>query len=121
VKILVAEDDYALADILRETLDCCGCNVDVAHDGMKALSFLRTEQYELVFLDHNMPEMTGVELLKYIKENDIKTKTVMMSGYPNMKEFLAKAVGADEYLNKPYSVDQIRSLVEKYRDNPHES
>ena len=60
-----------------------------------------------------MPELTGLELIKYIKQNNIASKIVMLTGCPEMEQFLAEAVGADGYLKKPCELAQIMATIDK--------
>ena len=91
-----------------------GHSVDVASNGKRALVLIKNKQYDIAFLDHNMPELTGLELIKYIKDNDLKIKTIILSAYPEIDDFFAKTVGADEYLEKPYQLSDIEEIVNKY-------
>jgi len=114
MKILIADDEKGFTEILEERLTFKGCSVDIAHDGKKALELLESNVYDLVFLDHNMPELTGLELAKHIKVNKLTTKTVIITGYPEIEGFFAKAVGADEFLAKPVKIRDIEKLINKY-------
>ena len=61
-----------------------------------------------------MPEMTGLELVRYIRENKIDSKIVMVTGYPAIRGFFAKAIGTDEYLTKPVKLADVDAVIEKY-------
>ena len=65
-------------------------NADLAFDGEKALRLIKLNGYDLVFVDHNMPELTGLELIKYIRENNLNTKIVMITGYPAIEGSVVK-------------------------------
>lgn len=114
MNILIADDEIEMIELLKSSLSRKGHIVDTASSGDKALDLIKSNRYELVFLDHNMPELTGIELIKYIKENSLKAKTVMITGYPSISDFGAKAVGADEYLVKPIMIEKIEEIIEKY-------
>ncbi len=112
--ILVADDKKEIVDLLELFLKKKGHQVDIASDGKAASELLLKNNYDLAFFDHNMPEMTGLELVKLVKANNLKTKTVILTGYPTMKDFLAKSVGANEYLNKPCQLKEIDDILTKY-------
>ncbi|OPX30247.1 MAG: hypothetical protein B1H08_02230 [Candidatus Omnitrophica bacterium 4484_171] len=114
MRILVADDNKELMDILKIFLEKKGHTVTTAADGNEALENLKSNAYDLAFVDHNMPELTGVELVKFVKKNNIKTKMVILTGYPSMKDFFAKSVGADGYINKPCSLEDVESIVNEY-------
>jgi DNA-binding response OmpR family regulator len=114
MRILVADDKKEIVDILELFLKKKGYEVDTAQDGKAAAELLLKNDYDIAFFDHNMPEMTGLELVKLVKANNLKTKTVILTGYPTMRDFLAKSVGADEYLNKPCQLKEVDDIVKKY-------
>lgn len=114
MRILIADNAHEVVDLLKEVLVQRMQLVDTAFDGREAMEFLQRNSYDLVFLDHDMPELTGLELVKYIRSQHMKTKIVMISGYPTMQDFFVKTVGADEYIPKPFSLEDIIAVVEKY-------
>ena len=114
MRILIADDEVDFLDIMKESLERKGHDVDTAQDGAEVLRCLKHHKYDIAFLDHNMPELTGLEVIKHIKENKIDTITVMITGYPSMKDFFAKTLGADEYLDKPCELEDIYAIIEKY-------
>ncbi len=110
----MVDDEPAVLKPLRQYLLGGGHHSDMAFDGKSALRLLRKENYDLVFLDFEMPEITGLELIKIIKKDGMKTKTIMMTGYDLMENFIADSVGADEYLAKPFKLKAIDRMIEKY-------
>ena len=115
MRILIADDEEEFVDMLKERLRYKNVEMDFAFDGRQALELIKANHYDLVFLDHNMPEITGLELVRYIKENKMDSKIVMVTGYPAIRGFFAKAIGTDEYLTKPVQLRDIDEIVEKYR------
>lgn len=111
--ILIVDDEDVIVALLEQFFEEMGYSVDVAKNGNDALKLAQTNQYDLIFTDHDMPEMTGVEFVKRVRESDKKTKIVMISGYPNMEEFVARSVGADEYLSKPLKLADIEATVKR--------
>lgn len=110
--ILIADDEDEMRHFLKEFLTGHGHSVDGAADGKKALELLQQNTYDLAFLDHDMPEMTGLELAKYIKKNHLKIKVVLISGYPLLKDFFVKAMGTDSFLTKPFTLEQLLKITE---------
>ncbi|MDD5136434.1 MAG: response regulator [Candidatus Omnitrophica bacterium] len=111
MKILIADNEKNFVELLRMNLALNGHAADVAYDGKAALRLIQTNHYDLAFLDFNMPELTGLELAKYIKENNIRTKVIMITGYDMMNEKLAKCVGVDEYLTKPFRIEDVKNVI----------
>lgn len=114
MKILIVDDQKQIVDFLKEFLSDKGHEIDVAHDGLTGLNLLKTQSYDLVFVDHEMPELTGIEMIKFSRESGNQAKMVVISGYPVMREFLVKAVGADAFLPKPFTLDEIEAVLKKF-------
>lgn len=112
-KILVADDEKEFVKMMKDFLTKRGQVVDVAYDGKEAQDLIKKNNYDVIFLDHNMPELTGLELIKHIKQNNLKSKIIMITGYPEMEEFFAKAIGADGYLEKPFRMQEVKKIINK--------
>ena len=114
MNILIADDEKEYIDFMTERLTIRGHEVDAAYDGEKAMYLIKTNDYDIVFVDQNMTGWTGLELAKYIKDNKVKTAVVMVTGYEGMEDFFAKAVGVDEYLTKPVKIKDVDDIVAKH-------
>ena len=114
MKILFADDEQGLIEPLQDLLGKRGHSVDLAFDGLKALELINQNNYEIAFLDFSQPEVTGLELIEHIQKTKPAIKTVMITGYPLMKDFLVNTIGANEYLSKPFSFDEVEALIKKY-------
>lgn len=113
--ILIVDDEIEFVSFLKDRFILKGHAVDIAYDGREGLELIKTNRHDLVFLDHNMPELTGVELVKYMKNNNLKAKTVVITGYQESNEYFMRLAGADEYLSKPVQIKDIDDIIEKYR------
>jgi len=91
-----------------------GHQVSVAFNGRQGLDWLTKSVFDLVFLDVNIPEVSGIDLLKKIKRTSLSAKVVIMTGYPLMKQSLVMNLGADSYLEKPFHFSQVDAIL----DNP---
>jgi CheY-like chemotaxis protein len=118
MKILIADNEKDFVDMLKERLSCKGHSVDAAYDGGAAMELIKNGGYDILFLDHNMPEMTGLEIAKYVKEHNINSKTVIVTGYEQMSDSFAKAIAADEYITKPAKLKEIDDIISKYGGDP---
>jgi len=114
MKILIVDDEKEFAAFLKDRLDLKGHSVDVAYDGKQAMEAIKLNGYEIVLLDHNMPEATGVEVIKYAKANNIKSKLVVITGYKESSEYFMRYIGADEYLTKPVQIKDVEEIIDKY-------
>lgn len=112
MRILIADDEIGITGLLQDLLIERGYEVDIADDGERAFNLIQANDYAFVFLDHNMPGRTGLEIVKWMKKEKKGAKVVMVTGYPNMKDFFAKALGADYYVNKPFQFEQILTILQ---------
>jgi len=82
----------------------------------KALDEIKSHHYDLCFIDYNLPEMTGLEALKIIKEQSEKTKVVIMSG-DYFSEYIKEQIEENAYafIKKPFKLSQIMEVI-KYAD-----
>lgn len=110
MKVLVVEDDAIAADLLEHALVQFGWNVTKAYDGVEALEYLRSNDYRLVISDWEMPQMSGIELCRRVRE-DFSGRYIYLilltsrRGHENVVQGLS--AGADEFLSKPFHVDEL--------------
>ncbi len=112
--ILVVDDEPAIRDLLCEGLKGQGYHCAVASNGHEALDLLRREQFSLVLSDIDMPTMDGVRLLKNVREAHPDVEVVMITGVVDVEVALrAMRMGANDYLTKPFNLEEVRLTVEK--------
>ena len=114
--ILVVDDNLVNRDVAGEILKKCGCKVHLASNGLEAVYKATSNNYDIIFMDIQMPEMDGIEANKQIKNLNLKKQpmVVAMTAY-SLKEdeerFLA--AGLDDYLAKPIRANQLIGKVEE--------
>ncbi|MGZ8470096.1 MAG: sigma-54-dependent transcriptional regulator [Gemmatirosa sp.] len=110
-KILIADDDQKARAPLGAILEAEGFAVDTADDGQKALDMLSAGTYGLVLADLKMPKVDGIALLQAMRERQIPTEFVMITGEGNT-EVAIQAIreGAADYLEKPLTADRLSKL-----------
>lgn len=120
-KILVAEDERDIRDLITFTLQFAGHEVVAAANGEEAVIKTRAELPDLVILDVRMPKMTGYEACRLIKVDDIThdIPVVFLSAKGQEAEIKTGIIsGADEYILKPFSPDQlaerIKTILKQY-------
>ena len=112
MKILVVDDDQNLANIIKDRLEQVVHVVDVAYNGKNALGFLDVGSYDLVILDLVLPDMDGVEICKRIRQGGFVMPVLMLSVRSAVEDKIKGLdVGADDYLPKPFSFDELESRV----------
>ena len=111
-KVLIAEDNEKLRQILVETLNSLDYLSHGVESGDKALEKLKTEKFDLLITDVKMPRMDGITLLKEIRKMGNMIPVVMITAYPQVYP-AQKALqeGADGYLSKPFRVEKIDELM----------
>lgn len=116
-KILVADDEMGVRESLKLLLKYYSYDVDFANDGVEALKLAEKTEYDIFFLDCNMPELTGVELTKKILEKRPNSIIVITTGYDTMDKDFSLMIGAHEYIRKPFTQKEIDKIVKKYLAN----
>jgi DNA-binding response OmpR family regulator len=111
MKILIADDDRELGEILNFALTRAGFEVVAATDGVQALEMFEAEQPALVLLDWSMPRMDGLEVCRRLRERS--TVPIIMLTVRNQEEDVLRAfeVGADDHVAKPFSPKQLVARV----------
>lgn len=109
--MLIVDDERECCDLFKEYFLKHGFDIDIAYDGLKAKELLERNKYDYIFFDCNMPELTGVELIKVIKEKNPEAKKIMISGYDLIAEDFAKDLGVDVFLRKPFSLKDAERLI----------
>ncbi|MCK6506605.1 sigma-54 dependent transcriptional regulator [Myxococcota bacterium] len=113
-RILVVDDDRAVRHSLQINLRKAGWEVAVATDGEQALQALREEPYDIVLTDVMMPNMTGMELLGRMRARWPETRVVVMTGHGSVPDAVAALkAGADDYIIKPVSKDELLVILTK--------
>lgn len=116
-KILLAEDDNSLREVIAETLIEEGYFVDAAVDGNEALDKIKEKSYDLILSDVQMPGMDGCRLLHEIQNAYIDTPFLMMTAYGTIEQAVdSMRNGAKDYLVKPFEADVLLAAVKKHID-----
>lgn len=111
-KILVAEDEKALRDVVVDYLSAQNYNVDQVEDGKEALERLKFYSYDMVVLDWNMPLMEGIDVCKAFRSSGGSTPILMLTGKREVDDKEAGLdAGADDYLTKPFHMKELGARV----------
>lgn len=117
VKILIVDDFATMRKILKNLLFQMGFkNVIEADDGTTALEVLAKEKVDLIISDWNMPKMTGIELLKAVRNDEnLKSVKFIMVTAESQKENVIEAIklGVNQYVVKPFTPEVLREKLEK--------
>lgn len=123
MRIVLVEDNIAVAKGLRYHLEDAGHAVDVLHDGAEASQFLRDDGADIVVLDINLPHMDGLTLLRQMRQRDDMRPVLMLTAQSELQDKVRGLdAGADDYLSKPFEMDEfgarIRALSRRVTDRP---
>lgn len=110
-RILVVEDEEALADTVRYNLEREGYEVAVAADGRKALERFRSDGPSLVILDLMLPEMSGLDVCRQIRQISNIPIIMVTAKDSEADKVSGLELGADDYVTKPFSVRELVSRV----------
>ena len=112
MRILVVEDEEVIADVLATKLRKEKYEVDVSLDGEEGLYNAITNIYDLIILDIMLPKISGVEILKKIKENNINSKVIMLTAKSGLDDKLSCFdYGANDYVTKPFHIEEVIARV----------
>jgi two-component system copper resistance phosphate regulon response regulator CusR len=119
VRVLVAEDDTGLRNVLARGLRENDYVVDAVADGEEALQFLRSYDYELAILDWRMPGMSGLEVLRWIRRHQRPTPVLMLTARDaHADRVTGLDEGADDYLVKPFDFAELLARLRALQRRP---
>ncbi len=117
IKILVVDDFATMRKVLRNLLKQAGYeNIVEAADGVAALQIIRTEKIDFIISDWNMPNMSGIDLLKTVRaDKEISGTPFLMVTAEALPERVVSAVkaGASSYITKPFTADVLHEKIAK--------
>jgi DNA-binding response OmpR family regulator len=112
MKLLVVDDEKAMADAIRDNLEYEGYQADCAYGGRQALSCLLAEKYSLVILDVMMPDMDGFGVLSSLRATNDTTPVIFLTARATEADKLrGLGLGADDYVVKPFSILELVARV----------
>lgn len=113
-RVLVVDDESLLRYSVRKALLRSGVLVDTAENGLQAKQKMLSSDFDLVITDLNMPEMNGVELLGWMKENRPHVEGIVMTGY-TLEDLGGGELAAEvvDYLMKPFPMARLQEAVRK--------
>jgi response regulator RpfG family c-di-GMP phosphodiesterase len=117
-KILVVDDELQIQSLLEGFLTHLGYTVRIAGDGIQALQFLQNESFSGVLTDLKMVKMSGMELLRTVKQLFPRLPVVMITGYPSV-EIAVEAMkeGAADFITKPLRLDELSLVLTRITSN----
>lgn len=112
MKVLIVEDEYNLADVIKERLEKEKLTVDIVEDGEEGYYYASTNTYNLIILDVMLPNMSGFQVLNKLRTDNISSKIIMLTARSTIEDKLnGLENGADDYLTKPFHMDELVARV----------
>src|SRR3954470_20223137 len=112
--ILVVEDEENLHETLKLNLEMEGYEVSSAFDGSQALKAVQNEYFDLIIMDIMLPEIDGISVTETIRIKNIEVPVLMLSAKNSSADkVLGLKKGADDYLTKPFNLEELLLRVEK--------
>lgn len=113
-KILIVDDEKNIRMTLKHSLKSEKYDIDVAVNGEEALEKIESKGIDLILLDIKMPGLTGMEVLKKIRDKGNKVNVIMMTAYGSVdKAVEAMKLGAIDFISKPFTHEEIRTIVKE--------
>jgi DNA-binding response OmpR family regulator len=112
MRVLVAEDEQALADLIAEGLRRYAMAVDVAYDGTTALERVGVNDYDVLVLDRDLPGVHGDDVCRALAEDGARVRILMLTASSAVHERVSGLdIGADDYLTKPFEYAELLARV----------
>ena len=117
IKILIIDDEDIMRNCLCYVLTDDGYSVQTAREGQEGLHLFETDPCDIVILDIKMPGLSGVEVLKILKNKIFSVQVIMITGYATVQTAVeCMKLGAFDYLTKPFDMNQIREVLRQIRE-----
>ncbi|MBI1805449.1 MAG: response regulator [Ignavibacteria bacterium] len=114
LRLLFVDDEDQLRLVVSDQLQSEGYDVETADDGDTALVMIKKNKYDLILLDIRMPRVSGIEVLKYLKEHKVSSRVIMLTAVDDLSIALESIKnGANDYLTKPYDLDNLLTCIRR--------
>jgi DNA-binding response OmpR family regulator len=112
MRLLLVEDNKRLSDSLRRTLEDDGYAIDVAYDGLDGEEMGFMNVYDIIILDIMLPGKDGIQVCRALRNKRVRTPVLMLTARDALEDrVLGLDSGADDYLVKPFEVDELRARI----------
>ena len=112
MRVLLAEDEQDLNNIIVKKLKSEGYTVDACFDGEEALDFIEMAEYDVIILDIMMPKMDGLELVREMRRRENPTPVIFLTARDAIEDRVKGLdMGANDYLVKPFSFDELMARI----------
>ena len=113
ISVMVLDDEPIVGERLQPVLEREGYEVEVFTESQKALNRLEEKFFQILITDLKMSGPTGLDVLKFLKDRDLGTKAIVITGYPTIERAREVQILDAEFITKPFKLEQIVKLVDK--------
>ena len=120
LNILLTEDNPVNQKVALRVLKHLGYQADVVNNGREAVEAIESKSYDLILMDIQMPEMSGLEATEYIREREIASKlapvaiVAITANASHDDQFTCSDAGMNDYISKPIQIDKLKDILQRY-------
>ncbi|MDH5316237.1 MAG: response regulator transcription factor [Gemmatimonadota bacterium] len=119
MKVLIVEDDRTVGQYVQRGLEEHNYQADLVDDGLEGLRLISGGQYDLVVLDLRLPSMSGVEIVRTLRDRGVTTPILILTAQDSVEtKVQALRSGADDYVTKPFAFEELLARVEALGRRP---
>jgi len=112
MRVLIVEDEKRIADALGRIMKDNKYSCDVVYDGLDGYLYAESDIYDVIVLDVMLPKMNGLEIVKKLRDKKIKTPVLLLTAKDSIQDkVIGLDSGADDYLTKPFSKDELLARI----------
>lgn len=118
MRLLLSDDDKDMAQLLSFILTDEGYEIDIASSGAETIRKIKEKDYPLLLLDYDLGDMTGFDVINFMKENNVLTKIIMISGHTKTElKSRAYNLGVQKFIPKPFEINTVVENIHNVTDN----
>ena len=112
MRVLIVEDEKRIADALGRMMKDNKYSCDVVYDGLDGYLYAESDIYDVIVLDIMLPKLNGIEVVKKLRANKIKTPVLLLTARDSLQDIVAGLdSGADDYLTKPFKKEELLARI----------
>ncbi|NFP90869.1 response regulator transcription factor [Clostridium sporogenes] len=112
MRLLIIEDNIELANSMKMGLEKMGFHIDVSNTGSDGEEKASINEYDVILLDLNLPDIDGIEILNYLRSESIETPVIIVTARDEVEQLaLGLDNGADDYITKPFKLLELRARI----------